>query len=72
MYDFTVIKSARETPAPFDVTFLSYDYFENFTDWKYSSVRPGNKSGDPCVNDVCAFQYEPNGIINYKLGHSEQ
>ncbi|CAI6359669.1 unnamed protein product [Macrosiphum euphorbiae] len=38
----------------------------------YSSIRPGRSSGDPTVTDLRMLQYEPNGIIYYKLNFYDE
>lgn len=60
-----IIKSARKDP--YTVIFLNYTDFFKYDGGKYSSIRPGNKKGDPVVTDICALQYLPEGKIKYKL-----
>lgn len=36
-----------------------------------SSIRPGNKTGDPTVNDVKCLRYSSNGQIEFKTQHTE-
>ena len=63
------IKAARKT-RPYDVKYLSHDFFKSYGDLQYySSVRPGNKAGDPVVTDIRQLQYK-NGEIRYKLDYS--
>ncbi|CAH2105931.1 unnamed protein product [Euphydryas editha] len=62
-----IINSARQRPSPYETSYLTSDDFYAFEPVYYKSIRPGKKAGDPCVNDVVAFQYTPKGIIHYKL-----
>lgn len=61
-----IIHSARQNPKPYGTVYLQYSDFLKFEPVFYGSIRPGNKVGDPCVNDVVAYQYTPEGVINYK------
>lgn len=67
-----VFRAARENPSPYNVTSLSVNDFRSYEKLQYSIIRPGRKKGDPCVNDICALQYTPAGIINYKLNLSNE
>ncbi|CAG4936700.1 unnamed protein product [Parnassius apollo] len=67
-----IIQSARQRPRPYETIYCSSDDFYAFQAVYYKSIRPGNKIGDPCVNDVVAFQYTPNGIIHYKLRFQDE
>lgn len=62
-----IFQAARQRPRPYETIYCRSDDFFTFQPVYYKSIRPGNKVGDPCVNDVVAFQYTPNGIIHYKL-----
>ncbi|KAF6215655.1 hypothetical protein GE061_010411 [Apolygus lucorum] len=46
-------------------------YHDDFVDYsgnlRYTSIRPGNKPHDPVVTDIRWLQYDPAGIIRYKL-----
>lgn len=65
-------KSARSDPKPYQVKYLNHQYFKNFSALKYhTSIRPGYKTGDPTVNDLCAIQYRPNGKLYYKLNFDD-
>lgn len=65
-----IIQSARPD-QPFKTYYLSYNDFEEFNSDYYTSIRPGYKAGDPCVNDLVALQYTPEKVINYKLAFSD-
>lgn len=67
-----VIKSARKVPEPYKVEFLNYKDFTKHSGGRYSSIRPGNKKGDPCVTDICAIQYLPEGKIKYKVDFDQE
>lgn len=66
-----IIKTAREKPSPYNIITLKYSDFLKYNTGIYSSIRPGNVKGDPCVTDICALQYLPEGIIKYKLKFSD-
>lgn len=65
-----IIQSARIN-HPYKTHYLSYNDFYKFDSDYYTSIRPGIKKGDPCVNDVVAFQYTPNKEINFKLSFGD-
>lgn len=65
-------KSARLNPQPYQVKYLNHTYFKNFTSLNYhTSIRPGYKTGDSTVNDLCAIQYRPDGKLYYKLNFDD-
>ena len=65
-------KTARLNPRPYQVEYLHHRYFKNFSALKYHSfIRPGYKTGDPTVNDLCAIQYRPDGKLYYKLNFDD-
>lgn len=65
----SIIETARVT-QPYQTFYLGHKDFLQFNSEHYSSIRPGKKTGDPCVNDVVAYQYTPKGVINFKLEFS--
>lgn len=66
-----IIQSAR-IDNPYRTHYLSYSDFYKFNADYYISIRPGTKKGDPCVNDVVAFQYTPERVINFKLAFGDE
>ena len=67
-----VISCAREKPCPFDVKHLDFIFFKDLSKINYdSSIRPGKGPGDPQVVDIRALLYVPEGVIMYKLNHSD-
>lgn len=61
-----IIKDAR-AKQPYQVKYVDHKFFKDFSSLGYyKSIRPGNKSGDPCVINIRALQYSQSGI-NYKL-----
>lgn len=62
-----IMKSAREKPSQYNVIPLTHNDFYKYDVGLYPSIRPGNKTGDPCVTDICELQYLPEGTIQYKL-----
>ncbi|CAH4034442.1 unnamed protein product [Pieris brassicae] len=50
-----------------------FTFFKKYSSQPYfSSIRPGNKVGDPQVTDIRCLKYEPDGSIKFKLSHSEE
>lgn len=67
-----VCEEARIHPRPYNVKYLTYDYFCSFKNLLfYKSIRPGKKSEEPTVTDLRAIKYNPNGQIYYKLKFSD-
>lgn len=65
-----IVKEARNKLSPFVCKYLEYDFFKDFEATQvYASVRPGTKTGDPCVVDVKEFQCTSDGEIKFKLDH---
>lgn len=68
-YEFVkYTKEARNNPFPYDVNYLKYDFFTDFSKLEYyPSIRPGCKAGDPVVTDIHCLKYDPKGVIKFKL-----
>lgn len=65
--DFVQIIQQAHINNPHKVYHINYDFFKKYSDIKYfSSIRPGPKKGDPCVNNIRALKYSKNGI-QYKI-----
>lgn len=63
---------ARSTPTPYRAVMLDHTFFQNFdTNVKYTSIRPGRKSGDPTVNELRVIHYDPSGVIMFKLNFDD-
>lgn len=68
----TICKNARKHPKPYNVKYLDYSFFKDFSkDMNYKSIRPGNKVGDPKVTDIRCLKYSPEGKIYYKLNYQD-
>lgn len=68
----SVCKSARLKPRPYNVTYLTFDFFKTFSNLSYyNSIRPGFKKGDPVVTDIRSLKYNPTGSIEYKINYDE-
>lgn len=64
-------KIARRDPRPYNVEYLTHDFFRKFESLKfYSSIRPGKSVGDATVTNIKALKYQ-DSQIQYKLRHSE-
>lgn len=71
----TATKEARIKPFPYETCMLHYNFFLNYADpqlWRYSSIRPGRKAGDPKVTDIKAIAYLPDGLIRVKLDYNSE
>uniref|UniRef100_A0A6P7GZV6 Uncharacterized protein LOC114348544 n=1 Tax=Diabrotica virgifera virgifera TaxID=50390 RepID=A0A6P7GZV6_DIAVI len=71
--DYTkVIKAARRNPSLYKVVYLHYSDFLQYNKGMYTQIRPGSQKGDPCVTDICALQYLPQGLIKYKINFTDE
>lgn len=61
------IKESRINPKPYAAESLNFTDFTNYAGGYFTSIRPGNKKGDPFVTDLRALLYSPQGHIMYKL-----
>lgn len=79
----SVTRSARKTvivnnirkKCPFDVEYLTYEFFKDFADpqkLRFKSIRPGTKPFDPTVTQLRAMIYLPNGKIMYKTDFNDE
>ena len=67
-----IIKEARKSPNPYTFIYLDHTFFKNYeVDQAYDSIRPGFRTGDPCVNDIRQLCYRTDGSIEYRLTHKE-
>lgn len=63
-----VAKEARTNPRPYEVKYLSYDFFSDYASDKLcSSIRPGSMK----VTELRCLKYLPEGKIMYKCNFSE-
>ncbi|CAK1593378.1 unnamed protein product [Parnassius mnemosyne] len=70
----TVTKEARINPAPYEAIMIYYDFVKDYSNkstWRYSSIRPGRKAGDPLVVDLRVIQYRPEGTIFFKINFDD-
>ncbi|CAG2231291.1 unnamed protein product [Mytilus edulis] len=67
-----LIKDARPH-QPYDVKYISHEFFGKYSELKYySSIRPGNRVGDPVVTNIRVLKYTEDGSLQYKLDFSDQ
>lgn len=67
----TAMKKARSNPKPYNIKYLDHLFFRNYESLNFfKSIRPGKKSGDPCVVDIRALKYTDKEIL-YKLRFSD-
>ncbi|CAL8079781.1 unnamed protein product [Orchesella dallaii] len=68
-----ICEGARPNSKAYEVVYMKHFDFLDYSIEKmqrYTSIRPGNRSGDPCVTDLRQLRYDNNGSIFYKLKHS--
>ncbi|KAL4126158.1 hypothetical protein QTP88_010384 [Uroleucon formosanum] len=66
--------AARKFPMPYRSRLLDHTFFKDFSNEKmmvYKSIRPGHLPGDPTVNELRWIQYEPTGLIYYKINFED-
>lgn len=67
-----ICKAARKKPEPYDVTYLSHDFFKQFSKIEFcKSIRPGRGKFDAKVTDLRAIRYTPDREIFFKLRFTE-
>lgn len=67
-----ICAQARVFPGPYEVIEMNHSDFLDFSvpkNHRYSSIRPGNKSGEAQVTEIRQLKYTPEGEIHYKLNH---
>lgn len=70
---FEVCRMARVEGKPYEVEFLDFKFFKNYSALNYmKSIRPGKKKGDPVVTDIKSIKYNPEGCVKVKLDFKEK
>ena len=64
-----VMKNARQSPK-YIVHQMHFSNFYKMSKARFSSIRPGKKTGDPTVNQLSHLKYNPKGEVQYKLFRS--
>jgi hypothetical protein len=70
----TAIQEARSDSNFIEVAYLHHDFFLNYdikANMRYDSIRPGNKTNDPTVNNLRVLKYEPSGVISFKTNYED-
>jgi hypothetical protein len=68
-----ICQKARKKPAPYQVKYLTHDFFLNFDPiQRYKTIRPGRGKGDLKVTDIRALRYTPEGEIYYKASFVDE
>ena len=68
-----VIVSARQHPKPYAVKTVDRTFFRDFSKIQQCKrIRPGTVAGDPHAVDLRALRNTPDGLIPYKLMHSDE
>lgn len=70
-----IIREARKKPFPFDVKYLTHEFFLKYDDKnniRYESIRPGKIKSDPTVSDLRCLKYSPDGTIHYKISFEDE
>ncbi|GBM90289.1 hypothetical protein AVEN_90908-1 [Araneus ventricosus] len=66
-------KAARRVPMPYRAEYLNHTFISDYSySMAYESIKPGEETGDPTVNELKWIQYEPSGRIYYKLDLEDQ
>lgn len=68
-----IIKEARKNSKyPYKVKYIDYQFFKDYSEIKYySSIRPGKKVGDACVNNLSALRYSRDLPVQFQLNFDE-
>ena len=68
-----IIENARSRDQiPYKVKYVDHTFFKYYSRIKYyNSLRPGKKTGDPCVNDLRCIKYSQTEQITFKLHYSD-
>lgn len=64
----------KKFPKPYRSILLDHTFFKDFSKEEmmmYKSIRPGYRPGDPTVNELSWIQYEPTGLIYYKINFED-
>ena len=66
-----LIQAARINPKPYEVQYLSFDYYLDFERYEgaVKTLKPGKEAN---VNNICALKYSPDGSICYKLQFADE
>ena len=65
-------KAARKYLMLYHSRLLDHTFFKDFSKGMvYKSIRPGHCPGDPTVNELRWIQYEPTGLIYYKVNFED-
>nr|CAH7713532.1 unnamed protein product [Callosobruchus chinensis]CAH7717262.1 unnamed protein product [Callosobruchus chinensis] len=71
--DYIAVCREARLKHPYQVKYMSYDEFMDFTKIRYySSIRPGYKAGDPKVTDIHCLMYLPSSEIKYKIDYTDE
>ncbi|KAF6208160.1 hypothetical protein GE061_016611 [Apolygus lucorum] len=66
-------KKARKNPFPYRAKQIDHGFVRDYNQSMiYPSIRPGRAPGDPTVTDLRLIQYNPTGIISYKINYSDE
>ena len=69
--DYVVnMQTARIRPSPYVVIQIKHSDVKKMTHAYVSSIRPGNKSGDPTVFDIRGLKYDCRCSLHFKLSFS--
>ncbi|GFR77710.1 hypothetical protein ElyMa_000514900 [Elysia marginata] len=57
------IKASRSNPKPYEVKYLTFDFFKDFKKFEDGAIKSMKPSKDVCVTDICRSRLEPVAII---------
>ena len=66
------MRKTRKHPCDYDVKYINHIFFKDFGSLDVlKSIRPGQRVGDPTVNNLRCIRYNPDGTVIFKLSHSD-
>lgn len=68
-----VTKSARIKPCPYNVKYCDVTFFKKYEleSYRFDTIRPGKKPGDPTVTNIKALHYNCDWSIEFKLNFDD-
>lgn len=68
-----ITKSARTKPFPYNVKYCDVNFFKKYEldSYRFDTIRPGKKAGDPTVANIKALRYNCDGSIEFKLNFDD-
>ena len=67
-----LIKASRINPRPYQVKYLTLDFFRDFDKFEEGGIKSINPSQDANVTNICALRYSRDGSLAFKLSFEEE